>query len=220
MDREQELLNFLANLSDILGVKIPTDLPGFFLQFILPWAVMWYAVYILFEKIKIFRKIPIVSFGFGGIISFLSLRVLGGLSFWIGIVGIFALRLKGSFTKFLGLAIVFIIYTQVGSLFAGDIITAAITIGILLSVLVVLDRVSSWKERIFYVALIVGLYFYFSPLLSGQIPSITTGLLLATIYSSFFVFIKVRSLLLTFVLIAVIVVAYFIITGYFLPLLE
>lgn len=201
---------FFQILFEILGVTI-TDysVENLIASFFLPLIIMSYAVYLLFEKIKIFPRTNIVSIVFGVIISLLSLR-LGNLAFWIGVFGIFALRLRGAFTKFLGLAVVFALYTQISTLISTTTLGPVITAVILLAVLYILDRSYSWSDRVFYIAAIAVGYWYLSPLLVGQIPVVANGIWIAAFFAIVRSLHKARSPVLKIVLTAgILVTAYF-----------
>lgn len=201
---------FFKALFEILGVStLDYSVENLIASFFLPLIIMFYAVYLLFEKIKIFPRTNIVSVTFGIIVSLLSLRI-GNLAFWIGIFGVFALRLRGTVTRLLGLLIVALLYMQIGYIITATKVGSIVSAAVLFTILVILDKVRVWREKILYISMLGVAYWYLTPLLVGQIPSMITGIWIAAGFGALVSVVKSQNRIMGFLIaVAAIGLAFF-----------
>lgn len=190
----------------LLGVPSPQyTLESFFLDFIIPLAVIWYAFYLLIGRI--YQRQQIVQIVLGLVFAFPTLRFGGTIALWIGLAGVLGLRARGITAKALGVAIVFLMY-QYAREFT---ITNIPTIVALFGILYILLKPWTLTPKIFATAPVFLLWYALRDWQLSSITELFPAIFAAMAFGAWYQLIGWRR----YVAIVGIVLAYFLFTNFF-----
>ncbi len=124
------MVTYTDIFTQFLGVPSPAYDPiSFFMSFVIPLAVIWYAFYLLIGRI--YQRNSIVQTILGLVLAFPTLRFGGSITMWLGLAGILGLRVRGITSKALGLAVVFVMFQYSSNLTLSNLPTVLALFGIL-----------------------------------------------------------------------------------------
>jgi len=149
-----------SQVSSIIGFDISTlTIASLIVNIIIPFIVVWYAMYLLLCKIRIFRNTAINSV-IGAFMSFLAIRLSSTLAMWLGFAGILAIKFNNLYDKALALVIFAIMLTQITALFS---IHGALSIFCLLISLICIFKIPNRVIKTIAVIIIFVAYYFLSP---------------------------------------------------------
>jgi uncharacterized membrane protein len=148
-----------AQISSLIGFDISTlTIVSLILNVIVPFIVVWYAMYLLLCKIRIFRNSTINKI-IGAFMSFLTIR-FGMLAMWLGFAGILAFKFDRWYDKVLSIAVFVILITQISTIFS---IHGAFVVVCLVTALLCILKMGSLPMKIVAIVIIFIIYYFLSP---------------------------------------------------------
>jgi hypothetical protein len=121
-----------AQISSLIGINISgLTIVNLILNIILPFIVVWYAMYLLLCKMRILKNSTINKI-IGAFFSFLTIR-FGTIAMWLGFAGILVLKFNRMYDKALSLVIFALMVTQITSIFSihGALVVFCLAIGLI-----------------------------------------------------------------------------------------
>jgi len=151
-----------AQISSFLGIDITAlTIVSLITNMILPFIVVWYAMYLLLCRIRILRN-ETVNKVIGAFMSLLTLR-FGLLAMWFGFAGILVLKFNSMYDKILSIIIFVLLIGQLPSIFSA---TGAVAIVCLAFSLVCIGKISNKFMKTIVVVIIFIAYSFASPYLT------------------------------------------------------
>jgi len=148
-----------AQISSLIGIDITSlTIVSLILNVILPFIVVWYAMYLLLCKIHILRNETINKI-IGAFFSFLTIR-FGMISMWFGLAGIMVLKFYTWYDKALAIAVFALLVSQISSIFS---IHGLLVISCLIFALLCIFKMNSLPMKLVAIAIIFVAYYFLTP---------------------------------------------------------
>jgi len=152
----------LTQIYSFLGFNITgLTVTSIILNIILPFIVVWYAMYLLLCRLHILRN-ETINKVLGAFMSLLTLR-FGFLAMWFGFAGILVFKFNSMYDKILSIIIFVLIIGRLPSIFSA---TGAVAIVCLAFSLVCIGKISNKVMKTIAVIIIFAAYSFASPYLA------------------------------------------------------